>query len=365
MRRLDAPSGPRIKGAASAAGTQRYAARFAVAFATFRGLRLSRVGLGTSLGAALPAGDRFRTSAYAAFTHGINVADTAISYGAQTCERAIGQSLRDAFRAEILARDEIFVVSKCGYLPYSPRDTVVAPRYSLSRRRRRSGANQTFHSTYCMDPAFITDQIELSRSNLGLQTIDLYLLHNPEVQAANMSKSQFECRIGAAFETLERACADGRIAFFGISSWDAFRCNPDAPAHLDLLRLRKISVDVGGPKNRFAAIEAPYNALCPEIATKRTQLRTKKRATLLEIADREGMLVLTSATLAGGLLAVPGVLSRGPDYAKTCAQKAIDFSCSTFGVTSALVGMRSRAHVKEAVHVITALASQSDGGMTK
>ena len=37
---------------------------------------------------------------------------------------------------------------------------------------------------HCMSPAYLENQIERSRRNLGLETVDLFYIHNPESQLA-------------------------------------------------------------------------------------------------------------------------------------------------------------------------------------
>ncbi|MBV8754429.1 MAG: aldo/keto reductase [Hyphomicrobiales bacterium] len=343
-----------VKGRATVSGTRRYASRHPTEFVTFRELRLSRVGLGTSLGSDDAGGQRYRGVAQMALIGGINVIDTAISYGAQTCERAIGAALRNSIRNGSAARDEIFVVSKCGYLPRAPRGRGANRRFDPRIDQQQLGLKpgDILLGSHCIAPAFIADQIARSRRNLGLATIDLYLLHNPEVHTASLSKYQFERRMSAAFDALEQACASGHIGQFGISTWEAFRCTNDAPAHLSLHRLRSIAADVGGRENHFAAVQAPYNVMWREIATLRSQRGRNGRATLLAAAHAEDMLVLTSATLAGGSLAMPGVLSGGSDKALTDAEKAIAFASRAPGITCALVGMGSRSHLTDALRAV-------------
>lgn len=49
-----------------------------------------------------------------------------------------------------------------------------------------------FVGSYCLHPGFIRDQVETSRTNLGLDTIDLVYLHNPETWRAGLSQSAFK-----------------------------------------------------------------------------------------------------------------------------------------------------------------------------
>jgi diketogulonate reductase-like aldo/keto reductase len=106
MRRISTITEELLEGRASAAGTARNA-RHGDAYTDFRGLHLSRIGLGTSLRTS-GDGRSYLPAVIAALARGVNVVDTAISYGGQTCERACGEAFRYSF-AKGVARDEVFV----------------------------------------------------------------------------------------------------------------------------------------------------------------------------------------------------------------------------------------------------------------
>jgi aryl-alcohol dehydrogenase-like predicted oxidoreductase len=53
-----------------------------------------------------------------------------------------------------------------------------------------------------MTPRWLDAMIELSRTNLGLDTIDIYYLHNPESQLGAISRDEFNLRLRGAFELL-------------------------------------------------------------------------------------------------------------------------------------------------------------------
>ena len=52
---------------------------------------------------------------------------------------------------------------------------------------------------HSMQPDFLADQIDRSRANLGLETIDIFYLHNPETQLGFVNREEFERRIRLAF----------------------------------------------------------------------------------------------------------------------------------------------------------------------
>ena len=58
---------------------------------------------------------------------------------------------------------------------------------------------------HSMAPDFLADQVDRSRANLGVDTIDVYYLHNPETQLGFVSRDEFDRRIGRAFAQAGRA----------------------------------------------------------------------------------------------------------------------------------------------------------------
>jgi len=177
-----------IPGRATREGTTRFAERSPTAPRHFRradSVLLSSIGLGTYLGDEDSDTDRgYEASIAVALGLGINVFDSAINYRGQKSERAIGRALSLAIRQGDAARDEIFVSTKGGYLPHDAEDPRDPRRYILEtyvdsglapRGEIAQGGN-------CVAPAYLRDQIDRSRANLGLETIDLYYLHNIEAQ---------------------------------------------------------------------------------------------------------------------------------------------------------------------------------------
>ena len=127
-----------------------------------------------------------------AVERGVNVLDTAINYRNQRSERAVGAALAAAIGRGALARDEVCVTTKGGYLAFDsnvPSD----PREYFMTTYVRSGIVQPgdIVGSHCMTPRYLRDQLDRSRANLGLETIDVYYLHNPETQLDEVSPAKF------------------------------------------------------------------------------------------------------------------------------------------------------------------------------
>jgi aryl-alcohol dehydrogenase-like predicted oxidoreductase len=190
--------------------------------------------------------------------------------------------------------------------------------------------------------------IDLSRANLGLDTLDIYYLHNPESQLAAISRDEFNSRIRSAFELLERKVAERRIRWYGTATWNGFRVAPRDPGYLSLFDMVKIAGEVGGKDHHFRVIQLPYNLAMPEAFTAKNQrLPDGSNGSTLAVADATGIAVCASASLMQGRLTrgMPPVLADAFPNFDSDAQRALQFVRSTPGVNVALAGMSSAAHV--------------------
>ena len=113
-----------IEGRATAEGTGQFRRRFAQNQPDHfyrplaSGAVVSSLGLGTYLGECEDAEDaRYTTTVIAALERGVNILDTAINYRCQRSERAIGDALRAMISGSDIAREEVVVCTKGGYIP--------------------------------------------------------------------------------------------------------------------------------------------------------------------------------------------------------------------------------------------------------
>jgi aryl-alcohol dehydrogenase-like predicted oxidoreductase len=314
-----------LAGRATDAGTRRFHARHRAQVAADHAralgeLSASSVGVGTYLGPATDDADAsYEGAIERAMELGVNVVDTAINYRHQRSERAAGRALAAAVSRGI-ARDEIIVATKGAFVP---RGLVPPP-----------GA-EVVAGIHCIAPVWLDDQIARSRDNLGIETIDVYYIHNPETQLDEVAPDTFVERMRDAFTALERACADGRIARYGTATWNGYRVAPDDPGHLDLFALERLAHDVAGDAHHFRVVQLPLNRRMPEAAEAATQRRGGAALPLLDAARELGMYVMSSASILQGKLA--------PDAAS--ARAAIDWARTRRGLGTALVGMGRASHV--------------------
>jgi aryl-alcohol dehydrogenase-like predicted oxidoreductase len=345
-----------IAGYATPEGTARFRDRFGNLlpghFRRTGGLWLSSIGLGTYLGDPTDAYDALSRSAITrAIELGTNVLDTAANYRHQRSERTIGEVLRQMISAGSIQRDEILVATKGGFLSFD-RDEPRDPAAYFEEKFVQTGIvrpDEVAAGCHVMSPGYLENQIETSRTNLGLETIDLYYLHNPETQFSQVSRPDFYRRLKAAFAQLEKAVTDGHIRAYGTATWNAYRAGPQARDAISLADVLRAAEEAGGKGHHFRALQLPFNLAMTEALTSNAQTMQGRQVPVLQMAQAHGLMAFASASLLQGQLAsgIPLEIQGHFSGLDTDAQRAIQFARSAPGITGALVGMGRVEHVEE------------------
>ena len=363
MTRRGSPSIGKDQGA-SPPGTARFQRRFADRFADdffrpFAGeLAASSLGIGTYLGECDDADDASYAAAIrAALQRGINVIDSSINYRCQRSERVVGETLRAAIADGLVKRDEIIVCTKGGYVPLDgapPRSRDDYLEY-LQRTFVDPGIvapEDIVGGGHALSPSFIAHQIKASQANLGVRTLDVYYLHNPEQQLDSVQPARLRTILRRAFALLEERVESVDIGCYGCATWNGLRTPPDTRGHLDLSELVGIARDVGGDNHHFRVVQLPINLAMSEAIRVPTQrLGGRRVVPPLQATAELGISVVASASLMQSRLTseLPGAVRDTFPSLTTDAQRALAFVRSLPGVTCALVGMRTLAHVEENV----------------
>ena len=305
-----------LPGSASPEGTARYAARIVSqsrhnghmerGYGRFgnRGLTTSRLGFGAyRVDTREP---EHRDALKKALREGVNLIDTSTNYMDGDSERLIGSVLRELTKGGELSREEVIVVSKIGY--------VQGPNLKQAEAREQAGRPYPDMVKYgegiwhCMHPEYLADQLSLSLDRLGLATLDVCLLHNPEYflsEAAHHSDENlavameaFYRRIEQAFTFFESQVVAGRIRYYGVSS-NLTADASDAEA-TSLSRMcdaaRSAAASQGIEQHHFAALQCPMNLYeTGALVTPNTGM--DQQETVLEVAQREGIAVLVNRPL--------------------------------------------------------------------
>jgi aryl-alcohol dehydrogenase-like predicted oxidoreductase len=345
-----------IAGRASHDGTKRFASRSKTGKGHFRqfssNLYVSSIGLGTYLGAETAEVDAgYESAVQFALANGVNVFDSAINYRGQKSERAVGRSLAAAIREGRAARDEVFLSTKAGYLPHDA-DDPRAPRTYIQEEFIEKGIaprSEIVAGGHCIAPDYLRDQLDRSLANLGVETIDLFYLHNVESQHAALDAAAFRKRLAAAAEVMEAAAESGKIAYWGLATWDGLRAPIEHPEHLSIAKTLEIAREISGDKHHFCAVQLPFNLAMPEALAYPSQDIGQGRVPVLRAAQALGLCVFGSATLLQGRLAVelPEEVGKAFPEATSAARQAIQFSRSAAGMTTSLVGASRDEHFQD------------------
>jgi aryl-alcohol dehydrogenase-like predicted oxidoreductase len=349
-----------ISGFATPEGTARYRERFpqlrdAGHFRRAPGvpgageLWLSSLGLGTYLGeptAAFDAG--YTAAAQAALSGGINLLDTAINYRHQRSERNLGAALARLIASSELQRDEVVVCTKAGYLCFDG-DMPADPRAYFMKEYVEPGIvdpKEIAGGMHSMAPRYLADQIERSRRNLGLETLDVFYVHNPESQLDHVAPTLFRQRLKDAFAMLEEAVAAGKIRWYGTATWNAYRVPPGQRGSMPLAAVVDVAREVGGDQHHFRFIQLPFNLGMPEAYAFPNQQAGEEMLPVLRLAARCGVAVVGSATLHQGQLTegLPEFIGKHLGMSSD-AENAIQFARSAPGIAAALIGMSRAEHV--------------------
>lgn len=343
-----------ISGQATAAGTQKYKSRHRCAPNHFReekGLVFSSIGIGTYLGEPDGKTDAAVTNAIvSAVGQGINVIDTAINYRYMHGERSVKAALSRLISQLDISREELIICSKAGFIPH-PDPIGWFEREYLNNSKFNIPESDIVAGCHCLHPEYLQDQLDRSLENLGLDTIDIYYIHNPETQLSEVSPEKFYDRLYQAFLVMEAAVKSGKIKAYGLATWNAFRRGPTKIDRIDLAHAKTLAGQAaGGAEDNFKFVQLPLNPTMPEALVKATQSVDDTLVPAIEAARRLDIAPIASAAIgqARNLNKIPPeMVSALNDSNFTDAMKALQFTRSSPGLLTALVGMKSTNHVAE------------------
>ena len=316
------------------------------------GLWLSSLGLGTYIGPPDATTDRaVEQAVQLSLSSGrVNVLDTAINYRHQRAERSVGRALARLVQDGGVARDELFVATKNGYLAPDGESKLSAQKWIEEELVRPGHLDPAdiVDGCHAMSPEYLRDQFARSRRNLGVETVDLLYLHNAsDAQLPSVGRARFLARLEETFRLYEEFRAEGSIVAYGIATWDSLRESPSRPSYLALEEAVRVARKVGGSDHGFRFVQFPFNVAMPEAATFENQPVGGTRFDLFTAARKLGLGCFTSVPLFQGQLARTGPKRNG----LTAAQTAIQFARSAPGNLAPLIGQKSVEHLSENLEV--------------
>ena len=181
-----------------------------------------------------------------ALQNGLKLIDTSANYTNGDSELLIGKVLEENPKYRPI------IVTKAGYIQGNNLLNIPTKEDLVEISE---GLKHSIH------PIFLEQQITLSLQRLKINSIDVFLLHNPEYFFEIQGNSRFEFyqRIEKAFIHLEEEVKRGRIRSYGISS-NNFILPHQHPAFVDLESIIQIAQTIN-KKHHFTHVQFPMNLI--------------------------------------------------------------------------------------------------------
>lgn len=245
---------------------------------TFNDLTISTLGIGSYLGKPDDINDFYLYNAIktSVLSGGINHIDTAINYRYMKSEKAIGKALQILVHKYKIAREELILSSKIGFVPENATEGKRSHYYiqELVEKNKMKFEDVIFDDlkrpVHCIHPEFLGTQLKYSLSNLNISCLDILYLHNVfEMQV--VPKHLLIDRLSKAFEFCEQAREKGMIGSYGLATWNSIRTDVSNAQHCSLQMVAELARKIGGKNNGFNFVQAPINLASPEIFIEKYQ----------------------------------------------------------------------------------------------
>lgn len=325
-------------------------------------LRLSSIGVGTFPGAADTETDARQAAIVSrALQSGINVIDTGAHYRYGRSLAAVGAGVRDAVQRGV-PREAMFLMSKGGFLTFrggKPDD--MDAWFQREIEAQGLGTKEDLAGgAHLLTPEYINYQLELSRSLMGVETLDAFLIDQPEVHIPEIGKDETNKRLARVFVTLERAVREKRLRYYGLSTFYALRVETDAEQFQSITSMiawaEKAAQEAEGSekaRHHFKIVTFPYNQVMLEAFTRfNTATGEGNVASPIQAAHQLGVYCMASHSLLKGNLAQASaetVEQALPDLSPV--RRGIQFNRSTPGLGTTLVGLSTPEHLEDVLAV--------------
>ncbi|WP_304546417.1 aldo/keto reductase [Sulfurimonas microaerophilic] len=289
-----------------------------------------------------------------AVRQGINLIDTASNYRYGQSEKEIGEALHELFDEKEVSREELIISSKGGFIqleypfpenPYTWIDENIIEAGLASK-------DDIELDQHCMTPDFLEWSCKRSLENLGVESLDIYYLHNPEMQLLRLGEKKFYKQIEKIFERFEKLADEGLFQSYGVAVWNGFT-SETKDERISLEKLVECAIRVAGMNHRFKYIQLPFNMGKTAAYTNPTQKVDGIECSVINAAHNLGIGVVGSSSLLQMNLfkksfsAETGVILDNTMTLKNDIQLALQFVRSTPGLISSLFGSKTPVNVRE------------------
>lgn len=295
----------------------------------------------------------FKDSVVEAVKNGVNHIDTGINYRYQKSEKEVGEALGELFESGVVKREELILSSKGGFLPldYPFPENPYSWIEEMVIEKKLAKKEDIILDQYCIAPKYLEWSIEKSLVNLGVETLDIYYLSNPEMELGISDYRTVLKKIEKAFKVFEKKRAEGKIRSYGVALWNGLLNEVDHSEYVSILDLHKIAVKVGGENHGFKYLQMPYNLGKTNSLTYSNQKFTEGNYYPAQIVAKQlGINVIASSSLLQMKLfqapfsqKVTDLLS---DSTLSDIHYAIQFTRSSPFITSALFTSAQPEHIK-------------------
>ena len=265
----------------------------------------SRLGLGTFIGNfSDDDSELFREAISYALLNGMNFIDTAINYRGMRSERDIGIALTKLIEDGQIERKHVVISSKAGIIP-GDGEIMLRPINYMQQKLIDTGILST-EDTYMedtlwltMNPKFYEYALEVSRSHLNIETIDIYYMHELELSMRHFGSTEFYRRLEGIISAYERMVDEGKIREYGMATWEAFQLNSNDKKYISLEKVMEI-VNCVSKDHHFRHLMIPINLQMSEPVAQKTQRYKDEEFTIVECAKRYGIEVHSSGSIGQG-----------------------------------------------------------------
>ena len=235
-----------INGYARKEDTSAYLNKHKVKRRDLSSFSVSPLAIGTHLGNMDDTDSQlYQASIEHGLINGINFIDTAINYRGMRSERDIGSVISRLIDRRTIKREEIVISTKAGIIP-GDIDAELVPKDYLENMLlkpkiiHQSDLNIVDHHRHVLAPSYYQFAIEQSKKHLGLNTIDIHYIHNPEISMQVLGADEFYRQLRQLFFFYEEQVNKKNIRYYGFATLDGFCSDPDDNRYISLERVMNI-----------------------------------------------------------------------------------------------------------------------------
>ncbi len=187
-----------------------------------------------------------------AIQEGCALIDTSANYTNGESEELIGSVLKE------YPHLKPFIVTKAGYIQGN--NILVVNELNQKNQACEDLVEISQTLKHSIHPEFLENQLDQSLKRLQRDSVDYFLLHNPEYyfQSENPNQDEYYARLKKAFIYCEEEVKKGRIKYYGISS-NNFILPLNHPEVTDLNKILNILENIGATS--FKMVQFPFNLI--------------------------------------------------------------------------------------------------------